>query len=206
MHKKRKYLPILVSSSLLIWPIQATYADDDDEYESYEDYDEGYEEEEDGEWYGTEEKRQTMIEETWYAWSRASSAILANETLPVTKQQEVKLQLPNKTAIWIDVLPYQGQLLVPLKSVAQYLGADVYVYKNSRAMEVVDEDVHLIFKEGSLAVYENMAKTPMPTATLNVNGKVYVPISVIGGALGWDVSWTDETVQMQKRGSINGKR
>ncbi|WP_338749009.1 copper amine oxidase N-terminal domain-containing protein [Bacillus sp. FJAT-52991] len=204
MNRNRKYLPIMLASSLVLWPIHTTYADDD-EYEEhdYEEHEE-YEYEDDDEWDENQEAVQPIIEETWYSWSRSSAVALANEPLPFMKQQEVKLQTPHETAISIDVIPYQGQLLVPLQETVQYLGAEVYEYKKSKAIEVVDGDIHLIFKEGSRAVYENMAKTPMPTAALKFNGRVYVPVSVIGGALGWDVSWSNQTMVMKKRGSMNG--
>ncbi|WP_100402675.1 copper amine oxidase N-terminal domain-containing protein [Bacillus sp. FJAT-42315] len=215
MNRNRKYLGIVLAVSLVTLPVHATYADEDEyeyeeyeheehEYEEYEDDDE-YDDEYDDDWYEQEERRQPVIEESWYSWSRASVVNLANEPLPLTKQQEVKLQQQNETEISIDAIPYQGQLLVPLKQAAQYLKAEVYEYKKSKVVEVVDEDTHLIFKEGSRAVYENMAKTPMPTAAFNFNGKMYVPVNVIGEALGWDVSWSNERIFMKKGESINGE-
>ncbi|OZI11041.1 hypothetical protein CEW92_13605 [Bacillaceae bacterium SAS-127] len=211
MSRNRKHLAIVLAFSLVTLPVHATYADED-EYEEYEhdehEYEE-YEEYEDDEYddnrYEQEESKQPVIEESWYSWSRASVVNLANEPLPLTKQQEVKLQQQNETEISIEAIPYQGQLLVPLTETVQYLGDEVYEYKKSKVVEVVDEDTHLIFKEGSRAVYENMAKTPMPTAALNFNGKMYVPVNVIGGALGWDVSWSNERIFMKKGGSINGE-
>ncbi|PAQ16472.1 hypothetical protein CD798_01400 [Bacillaceae bacterium SAOS 7] len=209
MNRNRKYLAIVLAVSLVTLPVHATYADED-EYEEYEHEEHEYEEYEDDDEYDDnryeqEESKQSVIEESWYSWSRASVVNLANEPLPLTKQQEVKLQQQNETEISIEAIPYQGQLLVPLTETVQYLGDEVHEYKKSKVVEVVDEDTHLIFKEGSRAVYENMAKTPMPTAALNFNGEMYVPVNVIGGALGWDVSWSNARIFMKKGGSINGE-
>lgn len=212
MKRNNKLLTFLSLFVLIFTPQQGSYADDDkhdeEEHEKHEKHEkhkgkEGHESE-DG--YENNEKQTVNTQkEVWYTWSKLSAPSLAYEQSPITTQQQIKMQKESEKEYLLEVLPYQGQILVPVQEVAVYLGAEAYEYHRISVVEVIQQKKHLIFKEGSRAVYEDMYKAPMPTVAITYNSKIYVPVSVIANALGWDITWGEnQTILLKARVSQNG--
>lgn len=212
MKRNNKLLTFLLLFVFIFTPQQGSYADDDKhdekEHEKHEKHEkhkkkEGHESEE-----GYEKNEKQIVntqKEVWHTWSKLSALSIAYEQSPITTQQQIRMQKENEKECLLEVLPYQGQILVPVQEVAAYLGAEVYEYRRISAVEVIQQKKHLIFKEGSRAVYEDMYKTPMPTAAITYNSKIYVPVSVIANALGWDITWNEnQTILLKARVNQNG--
>lgn len=211
MKRHNKLLAFLLLFVLIFTPQQGSYADDDKhdekEHEKYEEHEEEEEEEHESEEGYEKNEKQTVNtqKEVWHTWSKSSTLSLAYEQSPITTQQQIRMQKENEQECLLEVLPYQGQILVPVQEVAAYLGAEVYEYSRISVVEVIQRKKHLIFKEGSRAVYEDMYKTPMPTVAITYNGKIHVPVSVIANALGWDITWNeDQTILLKTRVNQNG--
>jgi Copper amine oxidase N-terminal domain len=185
--------------------ISSVYADDDEKYEhklEYEDEDrheddydhEDEEEHEDG--YGSKEyyreERTIVKREYWYKWSRSADLPDEYVVTPVSSKQTVPICLESKPPLYTTVIPMQGQIFVPLEDTAKYLGASVIIYPNSQIGEIQLGDHHLIVKNGTRVVYENMRKTPMPLPIFAEKEKLYIPISVLANGLGFQVTWTKQ--------------
>lgn len=205
----------LFYSFIAMHPLQRAAADDDEreeyDHEEYENH-EGYEEhenddddddeyEDDEEEYGenrskdgkTGKERYQVAPSAskWNEWIKADIPTEQYGQTPIQEPDEIKLGKDDNTDIEILVVPYKGQLYVPLVKTATYLGADVVKYEKEHAAEMRKGDYHLIMKLGSRVVYEKMKKTPMPQSVLQVDSELYVPVSVLAGGLGYDVSWDD---------------
>jgi hypothetical protein len=191
--------------------ISPVYADDDEKYEyklengdedRYEDdYDyEDEEEHKDGyrseEYYWknikVQEERTSVKREYWYKWSRSADLPDEYVATPISSKQTVPIYLESKAPLYTTVIPMQGQIFVPLEDTAKYLGASVIIYPNSQIGEIQLGHHHLIVKNGTRVVYENMRKTPMPLPIFSEKGKLYIPISVLANGLGFQVTWTKQ--------------
>ena len=155
------------------------YDDDDD--------DEGEEEN----WGGTGGDFQQTPSQTgyWNFWMR--EAVSTQDTqLPISTPTEVKVTI-NGVANSIHVIPQSGQLLVPGEKLAKLISAKTNYYPKSKIFTIKNTDTELIVRAGSNAAYENQNKTPMPIQAQYIEKSLYIPISVVGNAMGYRVSWNE---------------
>lgn len=144
------------------------------------------------EWEGPSYKQEQQMQPSyWNVWTRDTSTSLT-EKLPFQEAKEVAVEVNGKSKN-LYVVPFNGQLLVPGKKMAQLLGLEAKFYKQSRILEVTKDKDELIVRAGSNAAYENMIKTPMPSQALYYEKSVYLPISVIANAFGYRVNWDEAT-------------
>ncbi|MBK3497404.1 copper amine oxidase N-terminal domain-containing protein [Viridibacillus sp. YIM B01967] len=161
---------------------------DDDEYEEYDDDDE-YDE------YEYESGDRTDVKPfekgTWNIWTRTLVGDKAD--VPFTNSKSVQLKIDSEnTERDIYIIPKEGELFVPGKTVAQFLEAEATMYEASRILLVKYQDTKLIFRSSTNVVYDNNVKTPLPANAFYLNGEVYLPISVMANGLGYAVEWQEE--------------
>ena len=162
--------------------------DDDDRYEyDYEDDDDDYEEEQ----YDSYDVNVVQNEKgTWNIWTRA--LVGEKGTLPFTESKKVTIKIAdtNETAN-VYVVPKDGEVFVPGKTLAKLLGEKATFYKISKILTIQSGENQLIFRSGTNVVYENNVKTPLPANAFYLNEDVYVPISVLTNGLGYAVKWQE---------------
>ncbi|EID43924.1 copper amine oxidase N-terminal domain-containing protein [Parageobacillus thermoglucosidasius] len=139
-----------------------------------------------------QEERTSVKREYWYKWSRSADLPDEYVATPISSRQTVPIYLESKAPLYTTAIPMQGQIFVPLEDTAEYLGASVIIYPNSQIGEIQLGDRHLIVKNGTRVVYENMRKTPMPLPVFSEKEKLYIPISVLANGLGFQVTWTEQ--------------
>lgn len=164
----------------------------DDDWDEHDDDDDKYEYEEDEEYkyenntYSTVSKHQT-----WNIWTRTIT--VQKGELPFNDPKNVTLKLENETnELSIYVIPRDGELLVPGKSIAEFLGAETSFYKTSQILEVSDTNTNLILRANTNVAYDDDVKTPIPSIAFYLNNDIYIPISVIVNGLGYLVEWQEE--------------
>ncbi|MFB6469472.1 copper amine oxidase N-terminal domain-containing protein [Cytobacillus sp. Hz8] len=157
------------------------YEDDDENTEYYQDESGSY--------------QQDMQPNTnWNIWTREAISA-SNNDLPFLEAQEVPFQLQQQK-VDLFVLPQYGQFLVSGEKLGELLGAKTTFYSQSKILVISKGTNELILHAGTNAVYENMAKTPMPTNALYYENTLFVPVSVIANALDYRVSWDEQKKMM----------
>lgn len=169
------------------------YEDDDEDYEDEEEY----EEYEGNYYYEQQQPPVNITKELWYKWSRSAAEPTETAALPISQASEISLMINNEEPIQISVIPDVSQLLVPVEEVAKYLGATTIVYPNSEIIEIKKDNMHLIVRNNTKVVYENMKKTPMQSAVIKKDDTYYMPISVLANGLGYQINETVTNNQIQ---------
>lgn len=154
--------------------------DDDEESENYYEEDESY----------NDPTNFTTNTNTWNVWTRTTA--VQKGALPFQETKLVQLKKENGDSVSLYIMPVDGELFVPAKTVAQILDAEATLYKTSEIVEVTSKNNNLIFRAGTNVVYSNDLKTPIPAVAFSMNDDVYVPISVITNGLGFVAEWQEE--------------
>ena len=82
--------------------------------------------------------------------------LLQKVSLPFNESALVQLKIENENeSISLYVIPMDGELLVPGKSVAKILGAKATLFNTSKILEITSSDAELIFRAGTNVVYDN---------------------------------------------------
>ncbi|WP_010677691.1 copper amine oxidase N-terminal domain-containing protein [Bacillus timonensis] len=178
---------------LILFPsVNIAKADDDDEYDhdKHERYEKYEEDDDEGEY-----ENRNYIQENqflpsyWNIWTRDTSTSII-ENLPFQEAKEVTVEMNGKNESFY-IVPFDGQLLISGEKLADFIGAKYIFYQESRILEASTDQVELIIRAGSNAVYENMVKTPMPTKAQYFEKSVFLPISVMTNAFGYRVNWDE---------------
>lgn len=168
---------------------------DHDFYNDHDDYDD-----EEDDYKGQHIFKTKNSKEYWFKWSRIAEQPKEFEKLPINEEGEVLLKIENAEPIKINAIPSGSQLLVPLETVAKYLGATSTIYPNSEIIEITKGEKHLIVRNNSRVVYENMRKTPMQRPIIKQNNDYYIAISVLANGLGFEIKETVENNEIQLKG------
>lgn len=183
--------------------VLADHDDDDDDRYEYEhdddhddrdyDDDDDYEYDDDEEIYYVDESTTALGEVgTWNVWTR--TLIGAKGDIPFSEAQNVQMtRTDTNTTMDVYVIPKSGELFVPGKKIAQFLGADAAFYPTSQILRMINANQELVFRANTNVAYENRVKTPIPALAFYLNEDVYLPISVVVNGLGYYVEWQDET-------------
>ncbi len=168
--------------------------DDDDEYEEYEEY------EQDDNYYNFDQQQINVVKESWFKWSRSVAEPSEIAPLPISQASEMSLKMNNEEPIKIEAIPEGSQLLVPVEKVAKYLGAKTVIYPKSEIVEINKDAMHLIVRNNTKVVYENMKKTPMQAKVTKKNDQYYMPLSVLANGLGYQIMETTANNQIEVKG------
>lgn len=202
MKQAWKKLIIILTIGLAIFSIgTSVIADDGNEHEEGDDgkKNEYYQEsgdDDDKDEGGWENPQTNPIDVTpqneyWNIWSR-EPLNNPNNPLPVSAPAELKVIVNNQETN-IYFIPQDGQLLVSGDAIASALGAEAKYYSLSKICVLTSADHELIVRAGSNTAYENKVKTPIPTPAKSYEKSVYLPISVAANALGYRVTWDENT-------------
>lgn len=161
--------------------------------EEYEDDDHDYEEE--GGEYGGYSNYTTVtptIDSNWNVWSKSISTNKGD--LPFTDAKKVTMTIANSTDTTnLYVIPKDGEIFVPGKTVAEFLGANATYYKTSNILDIKKDNGSLTFRANTNVAYENDIKSALPSQVFYLNNELYVPISAIANGLGYTVDWQNNT-------------
>lgn len=196
MNKRRSKIVSIFVTCLVIFTIgTSVLADDDHEHGNENDNNhEQYEKNDDVNW---EEQQQIQINQEqqqmdyWNIWSRESRNN-PNNLLPITSPSELKILMNNQESN-LYFIPQDGQLLVSGEAIANVLGAKTNYFAQSNICILKKDSHELIVRAGSNAAYENRVKTSMPVQAQLLENSVYLPVSVAANALGFRVSWDENT-------------
>ncbi|WP_066061914.1 copper amine oxidase N-terminal domain-containing protein [Neobacillus soli] len=191
MNKKWKKLMALFAISLTVFPLGTSviaddghdHDDDDDEKHEY------YQKSSDDDVWDLPQNQLTYPKppEYWNIWSRETRNNPDNP-LPIAEPEELTVILDkNESSVYF--IPQEGQLLVSVEVIAEVLGAQVQVFPLSKIAVLTKDNLELIIKAGSNAVFENRVKTPMPIQAASYEKSVYLPVSVAANTLGYRVLW-----------------
>ncbi|HHY74851.1 MAG TPA: copper amine oxidase N-terminal domain-containing protein [Bacillus bacterium] len=169
--------------------------DDDDKYEKYE-------KQQDDTYYEKQQQQMNVAKESWYKWSRSATEPSEKAQLPIAAASEISLKMNNEEPIKVSAIPNGSQLLVPVKEVAEYLGAKTVIYPNSEIIEINKDNTQLIVRNNSKVVYENMRKTPMQAPMIKKNDEYYLPISVLANGFGCQVNEKVTNNEIQLKGAV----
>lgn len=196
MKQRSKWLVIFTALVMLITVGTPVFAgdDDDDDHGNYEYHQKDHDDDdEEDDWVGNQDYQVPISPQTefWNIWSREARNN-PDQPLPINVPSEVLL-FENNTESSIYVIPQDGQLLVSCEEIAKTVGSQSIFYPQSKICVLTKGNRELIVRAGSNAAYENKVKTPMPLQALAYENSVYIPISVGANALGYRVSWNEET-------------
>lgn len=165
------------------------YGDDDDNYSEYEDdEDDDYE----GGGYSNYTTVTPTVDSTWNIWSK--TAVNNKATLPFLQAKKVTMTIANtKSTKDLYVIPRDGELFVPAKTVAEFLGAEATFYETSKILNVQSSTSELILRAGTNVAYEDNIKIALPSQAFYMAKEVYVPISVITNGLGYSVEYQQQS-------------
>lgn len=123
----------------------------------------------------------------------------------------VKLRLSDLNAyigdrkVVLDAVPEvrNGRTFVPLRFIAESLGAQVNYIPNYKGMQAVvvsgksgGQEDYIIMFIGGTNILHNGASEQIESAPYMSNGRTFVPLRVIGEKLGADISWDGQTKEI----------
>lgn len=126
----------------------------------------------------------------------------ANTVLIEMKLTE-NLQLPaskdiraivNGQLVQFDVAPVvqHGRTLVPIRALADALGADTSWNESRREATVMLDGDEIILPIGRNLAYVNGEEVMIDVAPQIINGRTFIPFRFVGTALGCDIFWDEE--------------
>lgn len=199
-----KKIGLSFSTILLIGSLSSgvmVKADDDDDddhkyyekYKKYKDDDDWYEDDDEYEYEYENNAYPTVTkQDTWNIWSRTLN--VQKGELPFNNSKNVTLKVGDRNdELSIYVIPRDGELFVPAKGIAEFLGATATFYDTSQILEVTNNNTKLILRANTNVAYDHDIKTPIPSVAFYLNHDIYIPISVIANGLGYVVEWQDES-------------
>lgn len=154
------------------------WTDDDDDDD--DDYHEGYANE-----------QMNITASQWYLWTRTTGPTKGE--MPFSEPENMIFKDNNsKKQLSLYSIPMDGELFIPGKSLAEFLGAKASFHPTSRILEMNTDYTELIFRADTNIAYENNIKTPIPAKAMFFSGDVYLPVSVVANGLGYSVEWNAE--------------
>jgi len=125
----------------------------------------------------------------WILFLIAAAVLITGFSLGVAAQP-LSVTLNGESLVF-DVEPLQenGRLLVPLRAIAEALGAGV-VWSNTPPTVIISRGDDIIeLKPGLNLAFKNSVELTLETAPQMINGRLLVPIRFVSEALGAEVDW-----------------
>lgn len=93
--------------------------------------------------------------------------------------------------VFCDVPPYvtEGRVMVPIRQVAESLGAQIRWSEREQTVYVDRGTLHLVVPIGKKVLYRNGEAIPTDVAPVVIQGRTMVPVRVVAEALGEKVEW-----------------
>ena len=96
-----------------------------------------------------------------------------------------------KAVIWTDAKPFiaDGRTLIPLKAVAENLGAEVSWNNESSTAKVILGQKVVELPVGKAYGYVNGEKVEIDTRTVVINGRTFIPLKFVSENLGFEITY-----------------
>lgn len=126
------------------------------------------------------------------------------EDEPVSDKVTITMQIGSLTVdisgdkVQNDVAPIivNNRTMLPIRVVAENLGANVYWNDDKKTVEISDEDTQIeIVIESNKAIVNGKTLTIDSPATI-INNRTYVPIRFVAENLGAEVDWNNDSKEM----------
>lgn len=118
---------------------------------------------------------------------------LSNSNYSKQQSENVKVILDGKFLSFPKApVIRNGSTYIPIRSVAEAYGANVWWNGDSRTVGIEKGDKRIAFSVGSSLARVNGEQMPIPPS-INLDGTVMVPIRFVSTALGLNVDWNNET-------------
>lgn len=122
-------------------------------------------------------------------------------------QNGVNIILNDKEINFPDAKPYidaqAGRVLVPIRFVAEGMGALVEWDPVDRRVDIIKNEVNIKLKPDEKRLIINGVEKPMDTAAFIKDDRVYVPLRVVSECLDMDVGWDEKTFMVSLRDKNN---
>lgn len=123
--------------------------------------------------------------------------LIFSNTIHTMAQSEIVVKLNGKNIAFPDVKPYMdtvaNRVLVPVRFVAESLGADVKWDNNKKSVSIVKGTTRIELKLGEKKFSLNGDVKQMDTVAFIKYDRTFVPIRFISEALGVNVGWDQST-------------
>lgn len=118
-------------------------------------------------------------------------------------QNEINIILNGKKINFQDAKPYMdvqaGRVLVPIRFVAESLGALVEWDPVDRRVDIIKDEINIEFKPDEKRFIINGVEKSMDTAAFIRDDRVYVSLRAVGECLDMDVGWDEKTCMVLLR-------
>lgn len=97
-----------------------------------------------------------------------------------------------------DVPPFidNSRTMVPLRAAAEGLGASVVWNSAAQTATIIKDDNTLVFTQNSLTYTQNGMSMPLDVPLQNVESRLFIPLRALGEALGVDVAWEQDMLDV----------
>lgn len=99
----------------------------------------------------------------------------------------------DNTPVDVQILISNGRSLVPLRAVAELLGAKVVWEESTQTVQITGESKGIILPLGSMTATVDGRTTALEAPALVYRGRTYVPLRFIAEAMGVKVEWHEAT-------------
>lgn len=127
---------------------------------------------------------------SWQVWNPENSYV-ENKYSAIQEAKQIFIE-SNLRQKEIHVIPFDGQILVPLEEITEFLDAQLTYYDTIGVAEVKKGDTEFLFKLNKVVAFENMKKVVIPSPLQIQENELYLPINVIANGLGYQLSWDEE--------------
>ncbi len=141
-------------------------------------------------------------------WKNIRVSAVELSAQPALVEQEVIVNINNSKVDFTDIKPYidaNGRVIVPVKFVAEQLGADVTWDKVLKQVTIRKNDTEIILIIGQKRLQINGQAEEMDTEAILKDGRTCIPMRAVVEALGGNVSWDAKSRTASIRTSGNNE-
>lgn len=135
--------------------------------------------------------------------------IVFSGAINILAQNQVVIKLNGREIAFADAKPYMdevaGRVLVPVRFVAESLGALVEWDEVNKIVDIVKEKTNIRLILGEKRFVLNGKSKLMDTAAFMKDGRTFVPLRFISESLGIDTAWDQKTYTVSLKDEKSGK-
>lgn len=108
----------------------------------------------------------------------------------------------NGEKIYLDqeIVQVENSILLPLRTISQYLGYDVNWYQDTKKIEIIYANTTIALWIDRQEAEINGEKVELAVPPKIINGSTYVPLRFVGEALNLEVNWDGQTKTVRLEG------
>lgn len=138
-------------------------------------------------------------------------------TFAAEENSVINVYVNDNSVKWTDAKPFidsNGRSMIPLRAVAENLGAEVTWNNSTSTAKVVLGSKTVELQVGRRYGMVNGAKVEMDSATIIINGRTFIPLRFVSENLGYDITYkfgrderadnkTAHIIDIRKKNGIN---